>query len=552
MTARPPGRATAWARARATYPGAAHGVAGVCVELLLALALTLTMVAPATLRADPPAVGATAGGTRGAGDAARVEVLGLRRSTVTAIREVLGAPPSAPEALEAWAEERVGVVVESLVEAGYPAARAWYVVEGDLVRVEVDEGRISRVVFVGAGSYDAFLLSDNVMLPGFVLYEPALEESLADLAHRYGLRRVPWRVLDGDRFYTTELGSRVTERVLMVRLFEEEGRGWDLDVTADSRWGLVPGVEYERGHPWGPERHVSAWLRVGLPVHEYIFEQDPALRWVFGELAFTYTFGAFGDSVVAPRLHVATRLPLHERRDLDAAGALVSESVADLSFVLRLTGRLEQVFGVGVQVVEVVDVEPLPGVGATRIPDEPFVVRPLLRSWTRWTPNDGTLRLDLRDFVEIDLHAGANLRESLTFGARVESRLVSLFPWGALLLRNRLLYLGGDVRFFDEVPLTGSYLRTGFDDLLWVREALQTEGAARFALSSNFDLGVFADLSVFRDRRADDAPWRLATSFGPSIHALIVDQFSFDVWYGFGFAPSGFDHSIGLHFGHIY
>jgi hypothetical protein len=524
------------------YPRPTHGAARV-----RAVVVALALWVAAGARADEPA-----GGTAAAASEVVVEVLGLRRGEEAAIREILGDPPGARADLDAWAEERLAAVVAALVESGYSAARAWYVVEPGRVRVEIDEGRISRVAFVGAGSYDAFLLSDNIMLPGFVLYEPALEESLADLARRYGLRRVPWRIVDGDRFYTTELGSRVAERVLMVRLFEEEGRGWDLDVTADSRWGLVPGVEYERGHAWGPERHVAAWLRVGLPVHEYIFEQDPSLRWVFGELAFTYTFGALGESVLAPRLHVATRLPLHERRDLDAAGALVSESVAEVSLVLRLPARLEQVFGVGAQVVEVVDVEPLPGVATARIPDEPFVVRPLLRSWTRWTPDDGTLRRDLRDFVEIDLHAGANLRESFTFGARAESQVASLFPWGALLLRNRLLYLGGDVRFFDEVPLTGTYLRTGFDDLHWVREALQTEGAARFALSSNFDLGVFADLSVFRDRRRADAPWSLATSFGPSLHAIIVDQFAFDVWYGFGFAPTGFDHSIGLHFEHIY
>ena len=124
---------------------------------------------------------------------------------------------------------------------------------------------------------------------------------------------------------------------------------------------------------------------------------------------------------------------------------------------------------------------------------------------------------------------------------------VGLFLDNEVNFLVRGIYLHGDIQFWDERYLNGSYLRTHFGKPFWVREAVQTALGTQWGVRGDtLQLGVFHDLSVFRDRSEGGNAWALANAFGPSIHYLFLGIFSLDIFYGFGFSPVGFGQSFVL------
>ena len=124
---------------------------------------------------------------------------------------------------------------------------------------------------------------------------------------------------------------------------------------------------------------------------------------------------------------------------------------------------------------------------------------------------------------------------------------MALFFENEFNIRLRGFHLKGDVQFWDERYLTGSYLRTHFREPFWVREGVQTAMGSQWGIQGDqFQLGIFHDLSVFRDRSKGGNDWALANAFGPSVHYLFFGMFSLDVFYGFGFSSLGFGQSFVL------
>ena len=125
------------------------------------------------------------------------------------------------------------------------------------------------------------------------------------------------------------------------------------------------------------------------------------------------------------------------------------------------------------------------------------------------------------------------------------AQYVGLFLDNEINLRVRGLFVHGDVQFWDERYLTGSYLRTHYDRAFWVREAGQVALGTQWGIGGNqFQLGLFHDLAVFKDLANDAENWALANAFGPSVHYLFFGIFSLDVYYGLGFSPAGLGQSF--------
>ena len=96
---------------------------------------------------------------------------------------------------------------------------------------------------------------------------------------------------------------------------------------------------------------------------------------------------------------------------------------------------------------------------------------------------------------------------------------------------------------WDELRVGGEYHRVFLGPDLWVCHVAQLEIAHRFPIVRNaFWFGVFHDGSVFGDRKQLGAPVKWANAFGPSLHVLVLGTIAIDLFYAFGFSPSGFDH----------
>ena len=82
----------------------------------------------------------------------------------------------------------------------------------------------------------------------------------------------------------------------------------------------------------------------------------------------------------------------------------------------------------------------------------------------------------------------------------------------------------------------------------FVREAGAVRLEFRFSLVRDlFKLSVFSDTALFGeiDHAGGPRTIQIADSVGAGFHALILDMFQLDLYYGFGFASGGeFDHGL--------
>lgn len=475
----------------------------------------------------------------GSAHAATLEMLGVEQLPAADVALAAGEPSGD---LEAWGEGAIGRVVEMYRSQGYVAARGWASVEGDAVTLEIDEGQVHRYAFRGASSLEQLTLSDNLVLPGGVLHVPTLESQLEPLRSLHDVVGVSWTVEQGDGWVRTETQGLVKETVLLVSIGKEDPVGVDLDVDFDSLWGVITGLYWGRPSALADRDYMRLGVALAVPLHEYIWEQDPQLRWVYGALSVEYRFRPIGRTKVAPQLILHSSLQQYPRLDRDVSALLVEETYGSLSLHADPGGPIHFIFGatgfradtLGLALVEGAPDPP---------PDEDddydnSVLRVGLQLITELDFDDGTLREDLRDHAKwtviADLGGPAPFLRTTLEGQWVQD----LWRGQLFLARVRGVFLDGDVRIYDEVRLAGSTQRTTFADAYYVQKAAQAEVAFRWPIRRSLHIGVFYDHSVFEDL-SDPAHSVLAwaNSFGPSINLLLFDHFALDAYGAVGMGP---------------
>jgi hypothetical protein len=265
---------------------------------------------------------------------------------------------------------------------------------------------------------------------------------------------------------------------------------------------------------------------------------------------------SYADGRLTPSFDVRGTLARYDRTDVALASYLAGQWSLFGNLAIAVKRELLSItFGVGLGGVHVFGVRKVPSPDPEATPPLPAPVPPRERSRLRYLfrvvadldpdpdgPPGGRKR-NLRTQAVLAVANSGRMMLDLGLDARYEFS----FGYHDLLFKVRGVYLLGDVVFWDEQPLAGGCQRVFFGNRYWVREAAQLEIAARFGVwKDKIKLGVFHDLSVFQDRSQVGQPAAVANGFGPSMHFLIYDQFRLDLYYGFGWAPSGFDHNISL------
>ncbi|MBW1877305.1 MAG: hypothetical protein JRI25_00550 [Deltaproteobacteria bacterium] len=479
-----------------------------------------------------------------------LEVIGTACLPLVFSLDVTGVPPEEPSERALWAEGAVKRVEAMYAAEGFPAARAWHVLDEDQVTIEVDEGRIHRITFVGANSLEKVLYSDNVHLLAGILYEPLLLQSLQTLQETQGLRSVTHSLAEGDEFLPNRLGFVVPERVLTVYLIGDEDRGWGFGFEVEAPWGLMLQGSYDAPGLLANGAHFTTRLALAFPVHQYVIEEEPKFRWVYGKYGLDYRFAPFREGRVSPLITARASLAKFQRTDLGIESVYVNQNGLQASLQIEISRVLRQTLGVRVENAQVIDIDFLTEEGTF---DEPrSAVRGTLVSETEVEFDDGTLRSDLRDRLAVEANVAMNPLGELLLRAKLEGQWAIAVGHDDLLLRARGLYIAGDVRFYHERPLASPTQRVFFADRYWVREAGQVEVAYRKRIRRNIKLGLFHDLSVFVNRLDPELPLALANGGGPSLHLLLLDQFAFDFYYGVGLSPEGLGHNMYLKLRTVY
>lgn len=460
------------------------------------------------------------------------------------VRAAAGKPPARGDR-DAWADRATRRVVALYKTKHYTYARArCRSLPGLPMHLHIDEGRM-RVVFTGISSVTAFFYGRDLFLPHGVFHEPSLRASLQRLKRKHGLLNIYYRIKTSATQRIDAWGAGEPQRVLQIFVVTRDFVGWGFELGLNSSWGVLPGVAYSRRLFW-PNDRLRLALEVGFPYRRYLFDANPKLQWVHGSFALEYTLPRMAAGYLAPRLDASLTVSRFDRPAIGLASYHLLRSPTLASLVVFLPAT-ELSLGAGLEVTRVFQLQTLPETPLPElVPGPELSLRGLLRLAGKIEARSAVLRRDWRSFAALRLDVIASEQPSWLLRVGVAARLF----WGKgrhrLLLSGQGVLLAGEVRFWDDTSLAGSYQRVFFGNVYWVRQAAQLELAYRINLWWDWlDLGVFHDLSVFGDRTQLPATTvGIVNAFGPSLHFLLYDILALDFYFGFGFAQTGFDHTI--------
>jgi len=162
-----------------------------------------------------------------------------------------------PESARATPSEALAVsakLLGFLRRAGYDLATVRAKVNGEHIAVDIDEGRLEKIVVFGEGIMETFRFKLELAMPSGVFNRPALEGQLRVLADRYRLRHysyelVPAEVQENPGQSIDELdlagirpGLRYELHILIAT--SPWSRGFSPEVSIGSPEGIGAGGEY--------------------------------------------------------------------------------------------------------------------------------------------------------------------------------------------------------------------------------------------------------------------------------------------------------------------
>lgn len=448
-------------------------------------------------------------------------------------------------------------LLKFLREAGYVLARVKARVENGRLRVEIDEGRLEKIVFLGAGTVRTLQAKLDVRLPGHVFNRPHLERCLAELRKRYGLQEATYHLMPVKT--VRHRGPQLEQWVpslegllpppgsyeLHITLSRPEwGVGLDVDLDYDFPDGASLGFNLrEKGMLWNEDRW-RLGARAGMKFREHLESGETFLSlsrlqsdaqwftpaawrhwrsflWLFGEI----------ETQQRPDLLVDLMYAAH-------ADASLNTGLEFSGWMLAIGGGVSQRFRFGVEQLA----------GAAQAVNSGDWLRPFAGGQVELVFDPEKLRRDRRHRLQLFFRHFWESGESRYLEGKLEYQKTFEFGWHDLFVGLRGAWLYGDVPLEVEEPVGGRHLRGVFGDRWYVTEAGSLSLEFRFSLARDLfkisafhDLGLFAELS--RPERA--RTFRAGDSFGLGFHALVLDWLQFNIYYAVGFASDGsFDHGV--------
>lgn len=509
---------------------------------------------------------------RGQGEAAEVHIFGnevlaeevyhwvLDRAFTRASRR----PRASPE--EARFVEKT--LTAFLHGTGYVLASVRAEVEGDRLRVRVDEGRLDKVIFSGESAFNTIRLRFALDLPGLVFNRSLLERKLDRLILTTDVVSARYEVVPVQPVDHT--GIQLRDPALLEALpILAPGQPHELRVYLERR-GWTAGTDI--GLSYRPPDGLG--IRAGYRDPRLFFEDDLLDAEIELAARLVEAIGAPGNRVGLSRAGVGVEwftppffgrwvrssfsargeVVGRRRRDLDLRGYFFAPLAAALNVQvspmqgldLRLGGGFEQRY---LFAMEAFDDGPPPSVGLDGLRQS----RPFVELRGHWVPRPTELRRDRRGHLELGLR---HYTRGPDEGLRPINRFffswdaVVLVGWDELWFNARSTVLTGDVPFFDEVAMGDGYLRAAFGAEIFMRKVAAAGLEYRISLHRDvLKLGLFSDTAVFEDLDGarNPAGVRVVNNTGVGLHLLLLDAFQVSNYLGVGLTSDRrFDVGFGL------
>ncbi len=471
--------------------------------------------------------------------------------------------PSGTKATPATAKSVAARLSHFLHQAGYDLATVKTHVGGEQVLVDVDEGQLDKIIFLGGGAIETLRFKLALSLPERVFNRPQLERQLKELARRVSLAEFAYELVPVNA-PATPLGPQLDEIAPLDELpLFQPGRPYELHIL------IIPGP-YRRG--LSPELEIDSLEGYGIGAdYQGLKLVLPDDRWRLGgrvagairdrldtgatRLVFTRLTG--DGAWVGPAIAAGIRPVLSGRV------ALTDRQRADLRLESFMFATLDGNLAVRVNPSDLVLLSLGLGLerrflyGAERLPDTIAdtaalaQTRPYGEATLQVRLNPTELRRDRGHELGLEARLYGRGRADRPGSVRLLGRYQTLFMfgWSELWLEGRGEYRGGDILFPEEQSIGGDPLRGPFGSV-YARKLASFGAEFRYSLLRDvFKLGVFHNAVAFGaiDRVTNAESPRLADSFGLGVHALLYEEFALDAWFGFGFEGGGrADHGAAL------
>jgi hypothetical protein len=449
-----------------------------------------------------------------------------------------------------------------LHRAGYELAQVETAVDKDRILVDIDEGRVEKVILRGQGSVRTVQVLLGLSLPFNVFNRPYLERQLAAMREQNGVDVERFELVRTDE--VKHLGPQVEK---LPTIIDDLGRfvghplippraDYELHILFRRReWaaglGLVAGLSGVDGLRLGLEyREEDLWLKgdrwgaggqFGTKVRTRISDEHAylALTRAAGELQWFTPRLRLG---LRPTLLVRFDLTSRQRPDigLESYYATRAQAVAALSYDVFRGATVA--LGVGAEQLDIFSLRPVEGSAPAAGVAPSSGLRLYLNGTAQLVFDADEIRRDRRHELEV---AGRHYPGGTERGYGLTTYRYQKFfevGWHDLVLTSRGVYLWGPQPFIEEQPVGGQLVRGVFDTRFYARRAVGTGFEGRFSLTRDiYKVGGFVDVAVFGelDRAVTTEKARVITSLGPSFHVLIADAFQLDLYYSLGFAGRG-------------
>jgi len=462
-----------------------------------------------------------------------------------------------PESARATPAEALAVsakLLGFLRRAGYDLATVRAKVQGEQIAVEIDEGRLDKIIVFGEGIMETFRFKLELAMPAGVFNRPALERQLRVLAERYRLRHYSYELVPAE---VQNGGPRIDEvdplpglpgirpglhyELHILIATSPWSRGFSPEVSIGSPEGLGAGGQYREQDFFVPDDRWEVRARVAGAVRQHLDSDSspPVLTRVFAQ----------GRWLSPPVLTESLRPALTVRGDLlslqrpDLRLDSFHQATFSASFDASVF-RPRAMVAVGVGVERRFLVSLVKASGANPLIDETprAQTRPYAEAIAEVVFNPGELRTDRKNVLDFEARAYSGSTSSdkaLWLRGFYQRRFP--FGWHELWWQVRGTLLAGGVLFPDEESV-GSHLHGAFGGSDFARKLASTGFEFRYSLLRDvIKLGFFYEQVLFGaiDRTANVESLKSAGAGGPALHLLVADQFQFDAYLAVGWKADG-------------
>ncbi|MBN1959959.1 MAG: hypothetical protein JW841_03360 [Deltaproteobacteria bacterium] len=458
-----------------------------------------------------------------------------------------------------------------LQRAGYEIARVETAVVNNKIVIDIDEGRIQKLVLKGKGSLQTVRLLLGINLPQNVFNRPYLERQLEMLSDKLDAKVERFELVpvsnvqhvgpqvDSLGPLVDELGNYIGRPLLPPSADYElhiyfKQRDWSnglgLSINLSGLNGIKAGLTYRNqdalmsNDRWFVDSYIESRTRSRIEDNTTYLAIEGAklgLGWMTPPI-----IGALRPMLALTGIHISRQRPdiglesyHHTRAQL--AVALHYDFAAGVAADIGIGAERRDIFAIN-KVSQLY----VPQNIATSSETLPFA-----SATANFIFDIDNIRRDRHHLLKLTSRYYPAMTNASWAVANLAYQKVFALGWHDIWITCRAKSLFGKAPFVEEQEIGGSYVRGVFSSLHYARHAATTGLEMRFSLTRDvYKIGFFADYAVFGEinRQNDHETTRGMGAVGPSFHMLIADAFQLDVYYAIGMIRSvgGLEYDRGI------